>query len=306
VLPHPRRPELFALAAESGALYRIDVASLAVAQRARAGNRAVSMRLAPGGDTLWVLYREPAVLVELTLDTLEARKRIRLPSVPDDFDISPDSRAAIASSVAETVIIASLERVAIERTVVLNSEPAIVRFQQKGTQIVAGSQSDRSLLMADVASGRLIVRLPVPIQPQHFCFSSDEGQLFVTGEGKDAVVIAYPYQTEIGETILAGRAPAGMAVVGPYLLVANPDTNSVTVLDINYRKLAAVVQVGQEPREIIITPDQQYAIVLNQKSGDVAVIRIAALAARRFKSAPLFTLIPVGEKPVSAAVVALT
>jgi YVTN family beta-propeller protein len=310
LLPHPRRPELFALAADSGVVYRIDVASLAVAQRTRPGNHAVSMRLSPDGDALWVLYRDPAALVELTLDTLAPRRRIQLPAAPEDFDLSPDHRAVVASSAGEAVMIASLDRAAIERTVALGAQPSIVRFQQKGAQIVAGCRPDRSLIMVDVASGRLIVRLPVPIQPQHFCFTPDEGQLFVTGEGKDAVVIAYPYQTEIGETILAGRAPAGMAVAGPaaspYLLVANPETNSVTVLDINYRKLAAVVQVGQEPREIVITPDNQYALVLNQKSGDLAVIRIAALAARRYKSAPLFTLIPVGEKPVSAAVVTLS
>jgi hypothetical protein len=47
--------------------------------------------------------------------------------------------------------------------------------------------------------------------------------------------------------------------------------------------------------------------VLNEESGDLAVIRIFSLAARyRYKLAPLFTLIPVGEKPVSAAVVALS
>jgi len=311
LLPHPRGPEVFALAAEAGVVYRIDVASLAVVRRARPGNHAVSMRLSPDGGALWVLYREPAALVELALDTLDTRRRIRLPAAADDFDLSPDHRAAIASSALGAVIIASLDRGAIERTVDLGAPPAIVRFQQKGLQIVAGSRSDRSLIMVDVASGRVIVRLPVPIQPQHFCFSTDEGQLFVTGEGQDAVVIAYPSQTEIGETILAGRAPAGMAVAkwaggDEVLLVANPQTDSVTVIDIPYHKLAAVVQVGQEPREILITPDSQYALVLNQKSGDLAVIRIAALAARRFKSAPLFTLIPVGQKPVSAAVVALS
>ncbi len=305
LLPHPRRPEVFALAAEAGLVYRIDVASLAVVGRARAGNHAVSMRFAPDGQGLWVLYRDPAALVELSLDTLDTRRRIRLPAAPDDFDLSPDHQAAVASSAGGAVFIVSLDRAVIERTVDLGAQPTIVRFQQKGAQIVAGSRSDRSLIMVDVASGRVIVRLPVAIQPEHFCFF-DEGQLFVTGEGKDAVVIVYPYQTEIGETILAGRAPAGMAVAGPYLLVANPETNSVTVLDVTYRKLAAVVQVGQEPREILITPDNQYALVLNQKSGDLAVIRIAALAARRYKSAPLFTLIPVGQKPVSAAVVALS
>jgi hypothetical protein len=52
--------------------------------------------------------------------------------------------------------------------------------------------------------------------------------------------------------------------------------------------------------------------VLNQQSGDLAVIRLYSLGAaqservRRWKSAPLFTLIPVGERPVSAAVVSWT
>jgi len=70
----------------------------------------------------------------------------------------------------------------------------------------------------------------------------------------------------------------------------------------------SVVSVGQEPREISITPDKQYALVLNEKSGDLAVIRLYSLTeprAHKYKSASLFTLIPVGEKPVSAAVVKL-
>ena len=165
--------------------------------------------------------------------------------------------------------------------------------------------------MLDAHSGALIARLPLAIEPRHLCFTSDGGQIFVSGPGKDAVAIIYPYRTEVGETILAGRAPAAMAVVGPlsggasYLLVTNPQTNTVTVLDIDTRRLAAVVPVGREPRHILITPDNQYALVLDEKSADLAVIRIASLAARHYKSAPLFTMLPVGEKPVSAGVVTL-
>jgi YVTN family beta-propeller protein len=127
----------------------------------------------------------------------------------------------------------------------------------------------------------------------------------------DGVVIAFPYTTEIDQTILAGHAPGPMAVTDTspsYLLVSNPDSNSVTVLDVNSRKLVAVVQVGQGPGQIVITPDrpQQYALVLNEKSGDMAVIRLVKFAepwARRNWPASLFTLIPVGEEPVAAAVV---
>jgi len=91
-----------------------------------------------------------------------------------------------------------------------------------------------------------------------------------------------------------------------YLLVANPESSRITVFDVDMRKLVAVVQVGRRPGSILITPDNQYILVLNEQSGDLAVIRIFSLAARyRYKPAPLFTMIPVGEKPVGAAVVAL-
>jgi YVTN family beta-propeller protein len=131
--------------------------------------------------------------------------------------------------------------------------------------------------------------------------------MFVTGPGMDAVVIVYPYQTEVGETILAGRTPDGMAVSGTpqYLFVANPEAGSITVLDIDTRKLVGAVAVGQEPRHILITPDDRYALVLNWRSGNMAVIRISAFTDRRHRTdpAPLFTIVPVGVQPVAAAVV---
>ena len=64
-----------------------------------------------------------------------------------------------------------------------------------------------------------------------------------------------------------------------YLLVANPETSGISVFDVDMRKLVAVVQVGRQPGSILITPDNQYALVLNEKSGDLAVIRIFSLAA---------------------------
>jgi YVTN family beta-propeller protein len=87
-----------------------------------------------------------------------------------------------------------------------------------------------------------------------------------------------------------------------FLFLANPRSNSVTILDIETHKAIAAAPAGAEPGHITITPDNQYALVLNRRSGDMAVIRIAAVIAKRSRSAPLFTMIPVGSKPVSAAV----
>jgi DNA-binding beta-propeller fold protein YncE len=91
-----------------------------------------------------------------------------------------------------------------------------------------------------------------------------------------------------------------------YLLVANPDTNGITALDMDTHRLVAAIQVGRGPGEIVLTPDNQYALAIDEASGDVAVIRLSTLAepwVRRYKSAPVFNMIPVGNRPGGAAVV---
>jgi YVTN family beta-propeller protein len=164
-----------------------------------------------------------------------------------------------------------------------------------------------------VPSRRLMANLPLAVRPDQLCFKSDGGQIFVTGDGMDAVVVVYPYYTpQIGETVLAGHSPGAMAAsTSPgYLFVANPKSADVSILDIETSKVLMVTPVGAEPSYIAITPDDKYALILNQTSGDMAVIRIpsvtsAATEERRWKKGPLFTLIPVGSKPVSAAVVSI-
>jgi YVTN family beta-propeller protein len=123
----------------------------------------------------------------------------------------------------------------------------------------------------------------------------------------DAVVVIYPYQSYVSETRLVGRSPGAMGVSSSpdYLFVANTEAGSVTVMDIITGKVAAVVAVGAQPRHVAVTPDNQYAIVLNSRSGDMAVILIEAIlnpSRRRYAPSPLFTMIPVGATPVSAAI----
>jgi YVTN family beta-propeller protein len=305
----PYRPKVYALAPNTGAVYEIDVASLTVSRRASAGGQALSMRLSPRSDALWVLSRDPACLVELPLGSFRPSRRIPLPSAPESFDVSEDGRAAIVSRKGRSVWIASLSRGSIERTIVSGDEPSLVQFRKDGQLVMAASPAQRSLVIYDVPTGKTVVRLPLPLTPRHFCVSPDGGQLFVTGDGLDAVVIVFPYSTEIDQTVLAGHAPGAMAVTetsNAYLLVANPESSSITALDMYTRRLVAVVQVGQAPGEIVLTPDHQYALTIDEQSGDLAVIRLATFSeawVRRYKSASLFTIVQVGDRPAGAVVV---
>ena len=96
-----------------------------------------------------------------------------------------------------------------------------------------------------------------------------------------------------------------MAASAQYLLVASPQSGDVSILNIPSRKVIALVQVGTDPGFVAVTPDDQYALVLNRTSGDMSVLRLATITPNRYKSAGLLTVIPVGTKPVSAAVRAI-
>jgi len=309
----------YVLSRDTATIYEIDPVSLSVSRRAKAGNQALAMRLSRGGDAIWVLLRDPAELVQFPLDTLKPGRRLRLASPADAFELSRETEyACLLTRQHRSLDLVSLERAAIERTVLSAVEPSIVCFRRDGKHLICGSEAARSLTIYDTATGRTVVTLPLGLAPRHFCTTSDGGQLYITGSGMDAVVTVYPYRTEVAETRLAGHSPGAMAVAEAragestpsLLMIANPGSDEVTVLDIDTGRLAALVQVGKEPSQILITPDRQYALVLNEGSGDIAVIRTVSLSGnqaggervKRYKSAPLFTLLPVGERPVSATV----
>jgi YVTN family beta-propeller protein len=316
VLANPRGSRVYALTPENGSVHEIRAGNLTFSRKLKVAAAALEMRLAPAGDALYILCRKPKQLVRLALTTLRVDWTLPLADDPADFDISPDgSTIAISSGSGCSVTFVDLPNRRSFPPLRTSGEIGVVRFQpwhgperaqSDSRQLIAANVSQRMLSIFDVPSRRLMVHLPLAVRPDHLCFNADGGQVFVTGEGLDAVVVVYPYYTpQIGQTVLAGHSPGAMAAsASGYLFVANPTSAGVSILDIETSKVLAVTPVGTEPSCIAITPDDQYALVLNQASGDMAVIRIKNVArAAHWRKGPLFMLIPVGSKPVSAAIV---
>ncbi len=312
VLAEPRSSRVYALTPANGSVHEIRGDSLTFSRKLRVADSAITMRLSPDRQTLYVLSREPKRLVAIMLRDMRVDWTVPLAAEPVDLDISPDGGLlAISYGASRALTFVDLLHHSRFPDIETAGEIGLVRFQSDSKQLMAANLSERVLSIYHIPSRRLIVHLPLAVRPDHMCFNADGGQLFVTGEGMDAVVVVYPYYTpQIGETVLAGRNPAAMAASQDYLFVANPTTGDVTILDIETRRVVAVTPVGTQPSYITITPDDQYALVLNQVSGDMAVIRIpnvtrAVSQQRRWKKGPLFMLIPVGSKPVSAAIVGI-
>jgi len=300
------RRSVYVAMPQNATIWEIDAGALAVKRKLSLKGTAVSTRLAPDGTALWVLCRSPHALVRVDLGKFQVTSRLKLPAEPADFDLSSDGSAAAAVFTQErSVGLLDLEKSGSARYVPAGEDPRAVRFRLDGKLVLVANRSVRMLTVVDVKSGAMLVRLPLAVEPENSCTKADGGEMYITGKGMDAVVVVYPYWTEVAETRLAGKAPGAMAVSQSpeYLFAANPDSGDVTVLDVETGNMLAAVKVGAQPCCITFTPDNQYALVVNHGSGDLAVIRMAAIKPGRNKTAPLFTMIPVGTGPVSAVVV---
>lgn len=299
------RGRVYALCPEARTVAVFDARSLEPAGRLRLAGEPSTALVRHG--RLWMLLGDPPRLQPADLDPLRLRPAVPLPGRPLSFDIAGTRALACAALEGGMAVFVDLDSGLPLPPRLLDDRIGTVRFRSDGRMAIAAGLGRRQLILLDAVTRDVVVQLPLAVAPERFCFSRDGGQLFITGEGGDAVVICYPYRTEIAQTSLSGRKPGEMAACAdpPLLLVSNPQAGSVTAFSIAEQRVVAVVAVGTGPGPILITPDEEFALVLNRGSGDMAVIRIPAIPVdtRRRKTAPLFTMIPVGPQPRAAVVV---
>jgi YVTN family beta-propeller protein len=311
VIANASSGRVYALTPASGCIHEIRTDTLAFSRKVQVAESAVTMRQSSDGQLLFALCREPREVAVVDARSMRVVARTPLPRTPVDMDLSQDGRWVAVSYGPEQAIsiFASEDRRAAE-LLACRGEIGALRFRWDSKCLIAADLSRRMLSLFDVPGRAAMVNLPLAIRPDCLCFNANGGQLFISGEGGDVVAVVYPYYTpEVAETLLAGHSPGAMAASATpaYLFIANRKSGDVTIMDIDTRKVIAITPVGTNPNFIAITPDSNYALVLNETSGDMAVIRtgsIVRLVAERWRSrrGALFMMIPVGSKPVSAAV----
>jgi len=72
--------------------------------------------------------------------------------------------------------------------------------------------------------------------------------------------------------------------------VTNPGSGDLTIFDIDTRHLSASVHVGEDPGEVLLTPDGEYALVVDRRSGGVSVVRIATVLDHKVRASPVHGL----------------
>ena len=304
----------------NGTLHLIDTASLSQRGTIRIADEIARTRLLPEGNQAVSISRTARQLIITDLAAGKVVKRFRLTAVPVEIDVTGrgSKQVRVAVSFGDKGWVEQFDlRTGASQPREISASVGPLRYRKDGQLLLVSNYAGRSITALDCEQLDVVAELPTAMKPETLCFSADQGQLFVGGSGMDAVAIVFVYQPMIVEqTVLAGQSPGAMSTSAapPYLFVASKTGPEINILSVTSRKLIAVVQAGPGTRQILITPDDQFALVLNEYSGDLAVIRIPVIEANRLRSglinrtksaASLLTMFPVGDQPVAAAITAM-
>lgn len=311
----------FALTPSTGTIYLIDSA-LGVTKSQRLAGNLSGMCVSPDGESVLAIAPESRELIVVEAKSLRVADRHKLSAEPETLAVPPPPQKGEGAK-PRYVAISSGQRGAIELIDYgtgqrwhrdLDSDIGTLRFRADGQRLLAAKLKDKCISALSVPELDPIADLPVAMKPENLCFNADQGQLFVSGPGMDAVAIVFPYNPlDVDQTILAGRDPGVMACSEnpAFLFVGSSTGSDVCILNIDSRKLIGVVDTGQQPTYITVTPDSQYALVLSESAGTMAVIHIPDVLSnagnpakwRNKVTASLFTLLPVASRPLRAAVI---
>ncbi|HZQ54964.1 MAG TPA: hypothetical protein VFB14_22390 [Bryobacteraceae bacterium] len=316
VVPHPSGDRSYVLTPSSGSVHLIDSQLRRTASH-RLSDVLSELRITGDGKHLVAVSPEMHELIEADPASLRVVARHKLAAEPIGLDVAYTGQVAVSTGAHRSVELIDL-RTGRHTQASMPGDVGAVRFRGDGQMLLVANLPNRSLSVLSVPSLQTVAELPLAMKPENLCFNSDQGQLFVSGEGMDAVAIVFPYTPlEVEQTILAGRDPGVMACSASPgegdLFVASQTGSDVCILNIDSRKMLGVVEVGLKPTYITTTPDSQYALILDELSGDMAVIRIPAIRTYHAPGgssgywlprlpASLFTMLPVGDKPVHAAI----
>lgn len=317
VVPHPSGNISYALTPSTGSVHLID-SGLRYLTRDRLADVISEIRVTPDGKRLLAVSPSSRELIEADPVSLRVLARHKLAAEPIGLDVAVTGQAAVSTGAQRYVELIDLTT-GRHRQTAMPGEVGAVRFRGDGQMLLVANLPNRSLTVLSVPDLQTVAELPLAMKPENLCFNFDQGQLFVSGNGMDAVAIVFPYRPlEVEQTILAGRDPGVMACSASPgegdLFVASQSGSDVCILNIDSRKMLGVVEVGLQPSYITTTPDSQYALILDELSGDMAVIRIPSIRTYHAPGgssgywlprlpASLFTMLPVGDKPVHAAIV---
>src|SRR5579871_2191226 len=180
-----------------------------------------------------------------------------------------------------------------------------VAVSPDGERLYSVDVVGQTLSLVDLASGRVLRTVSFPAEPYTVTVSHDGDTVFVSLWGGAKVLMFDAWTLDAAGEIATGEHPNAMALTNDdtRLFVACANTNAVSVVDVDRRRVVEQIGVamfpgappGSTPNSVSLSPDDRQLLVANADNNVVALVDVSKPGA----AAPL-GFIPTGWYPTAA------
>jgi YVTN family beta-propeller protein len=278
----------------------IDLATREAIAEVQTGDRPYGAVVNPAGDRVYVAEQGSDRVRILDAASLDTISRIAVADRPSGLAISDDGRTLLVTHLlANTVTVLTLQPHEIYLPAVMAGAPSSPSPGRQAPGAVPGAGGQRG----EVIPASSIALWPDSNLLQAIVLAPDGRRAYVPHTRSNTTNSALTFDTTVFPLVsqidlvtrqhLLGQQfdlgvldPPGVGLPfdaaitpdGHELWVVNGASNDLSVVNLATRKLAAHIEVGDNPRGIVLSPDGSTAYVNNTLSGTVSVINTAAYA----------------------------
>jgi YVTN family beta-propeller protein len=137
----------------------------------------------------------------------------------------------------------------------------------------------RNMVVIDIASQKIVgdVDFGHGVRPHCPIFNPKTGLLYVTTELDKTISVIDPKTLKIIGTVPTGSEESHMLAIskdGNYGYTANVGPGTVSVLDLNAKKVVTIIPISKNTQRIALSPDDKWAFTADQTKPQLAVIDV--------------------------------
>lgn len=246
---------------------------------------------------------------------------------PAGIGITPDGKFAYVANNnndglpnGNTVSVLNLCTNTLELTIssTVFQEPYTVTINKEGTKAYVTNSNSTTVSIIDIATNTEIGLIDGFDGPSGFAITPDGKTAYVnnyggplgvmSGNGTTVRVVDLTTDTIVGPPITVGLAPAGLAITPDGKLVyvinyvdGNPDTGTISIIEISSNTVVGTIPGFFGPFQIAITPDGKYAYVTNFGSNNFSPVG-TTVSIVNLKTNKTETFVRLGTQPAGVAI----
>jgi YVTN family beta-propeller protein len=243
---------------------------------------AILLAGAAAADTLVVLNKAEATASLIDLATGEVVATLPTGNGPHEAAASPDGALVLATNYGTrdepgsslTLIDVAKSEVAGTIDLAPYHRPHGVRWLADGRRAVVTAESNKALLVVDVAAGQVLKAIDTKQDISHMvAVTPDGGRAFVANIGSGSVTVIDLAEQRRITNLNTGPGAEGIDVTpdGAEVWVTNRAADTISVVDTDSLEITRTLDSPDFPIRATVSPDGKYVLVSHARSADVAV-----------------------------------